>query len=244
MTYGPLRQVIFFTPFNVHDLSTAVGTQRWTDERFRFWETYTCPSILRQSQAGWLYWLLCSDRRRHLTEPLRHRIRDPRVRLVYESEQRRVLSELETAEGYAIARLDSDDVYHPEVCHELAQAPTNRPFLQYNRGFALDLRSGRLVDWIARSPPFYARVYGPELRTLGTWEAPNHQTVSTMATILETRRFLVLCHQLNTSTRIRRRGPREYRGAERDTILSGFGLDLQSRRSPRATFARGARSRR
>jgi hypothetical protein len=81
----------------------------------------------------------------------------------------------------------------------LKQHPTT-PFLQFNRGFAVDVRNGEVLPWRSRSSPFYTHVYGEEIRHLDVWAEPNHTTVRRAATVLGSGHFLVSLHRSNTST--------------------------------------------
>lgn len=79
-------RLLFWTWFNTHAFRRARETESRTETWFRFWHAFTLRSILAQADGGWNYWLVCSPGLRHLTEPLRKAITDPRVELLYEDE--------------------------------------------------------------------------------------------------------------------------------------------------------------
>jgi hypothetical protein len=193
-------QLLFWSWFNVRTFRPARETATWTEERFRFWLAFTLRSVLGQREADWRYWLVCSRALRHLTDPLREAITDPRVEMVFDDDCCDRLAKLPQADRYLLARIDSDDLYHPVAASTLLkQRPTTR-FLQFNRGFALDVRTGEVLPWRSRSSPFYTHVYGEEIRRLNVWNEPSHTTVARSATVLGSGHFLVSLHQSNTST--------------------------------------------
>ena len=171
-------RLLFWTWFNTHAFRRARETESRTETWFRFWHAFTLRSILAQADGGWNYWLVCSPGLRHLTEPLRKAITDPRVELLYEDECCPRLARLPSAGRYLLARVDSDDLYHPVTASTLLKQRPTTPFLQFNSGFAVDVRGGDVLPWRSRSSPFYTHVYGEEIRHLRTWSEPNHTAVA------------------------------------------------------------------
>ncbi len=195
----------------------------WVDRRFRHWEAFTLASVLGQTEGEFAYWLVCDPANRALMEPLGERIRDDRVRIVYADEWPRLLRELPRAERYLLARLDSDDLYQKGVAANLLARPAAADYFQFNRGYAWDVTTGELREWIARSSPFYCRVHGEEVRHVSGWEVVNHTLVRRRAQVLGPGHFLVTFHGANTSSRIAS-GKRPITGESARRVLSGFGL--------------------
>jgi hypothetical protein len=111
------------------------------------------------------------------------------------------------------------------VAGELLARRASTPFLQYNSGYACDVRTGETRGWPARSSPFYCGVHGAELRGRRTWSAPNHTTVRPRATVLGPGRFVVILHDGNTSSSIRMGRGRLAPGPRRE-VLNRFGLGV------------------
>ena len=220
----PGAALLFWTWFNTLGFGPARETEQWTETRFRFWLAFTLRSILDQQVEDWRYWLVCSRALRHLTEPLRKAITDPRVELVYDDECVGRLARLDPAERYLLTRVDSDDLYHRAAASTLLGARSRTPFLQFNHGFAVDAATADVLPWRSRSSPFYTHVYGEEVRRLDTWTEPDHTTVARSATVLGPGHFLVSLHGANTSTtRAHAAGP-AYPAARSAAILEPFGI--------------------
>jgi hypothetical protein len=222
-------QLLFWSWFNTRTFKSSRETATWTEERFRFWLAFTLRSILGQREGDWRYWLVCSRALRHLTEPLRAAITDPRVEMVFDDQCCHRLAQLPPASRYLLARIDSDDLYHPVTASTLLKQRPTTPFLQFNRGFALDVRTGDVLPWRSRSSPFYTHVYGEEVRRLEVWEEPNHTTVAQSATTLGAGHFLVSLHRSNTST-TRKHAAGGALPAERSRSIAGqFGIGGERR---------------
>jgi hypothetical protein len=233
---APAR-LLFWSWFDVHPWLTERRTEAWIEYRFRHWLAFTLPSILAQEEGDFSYWLVCDPEGRALTEPLRAAIRDARVELVYADECPARFSRLPGAERHLLARIDSDDMYHPSVAGKLLQTRARTEFLQFNDGYACDLRSGTMRAWKSRSSPFYCHVYGDELRRLSVWEEPEHTSVRPRATVLGDGHFLVTVHDRNTSSSLRGAAP--VGDALRRRVLAAFGLGGTRRLEPLLTCARG-----
>lgn len=215
-------QIIFWSWLNVHAFTSKVRTQAWTDQRIALWKRTALPSIRAQGMGTWRYVLFCNPALRHLTKKLEVEFeKDPQVFIVYaewsrasaamvgegQAEFRKILPE---AGRYVLARLDSDDRYHPGAAAQLAAASKHgpkRPWLQFNRGYAHRLGTRRVYEWMQRSSPFYARVYGPDFRESSVgWAAPSHNTLKGKARALPRGYFVVTLHGRNTSTSLRNVG--------------------------------------
>jgi Putative rhamnosyl transferase len=219
----PRSLLLFWSPFDCMPFQRQPRSASWVDRRFRHWEAFTLDSVLRQTEGEFAYWLVCDPANRAMTEPLGERIRDERVRIVYADEWPRLLRELPRAERYLLARLDSDDLYQEGVAANLLARPAAADYFQFNRGYAWDVTTGDLREWIVRSSPFYCRVHGEEVRRVASWEVVNHTLVRQRAQVLGPGHFLVTFHGANTSSRIES-GKRPITGETRRRVLSGFGL--------------------
>jgi hypothetical protein len=224
----PSSLLVFWSAFDSMPFGPRRKSVEWVERRFRHWQAFTLASVLGQTEGEFRYWLVCDPANRAVTEPLRERVRDERVRLVYTDEWPRLLRELPRAKRYLLARLDSDDLYHPGVAAEVLAVPAGAEFLQFNRGYACDLRSGEVRDWVARSSPFYCRVHGEEVRRLARWEVTNHTTVRPRARVLRPGSFLVMFHGHNTSSRIEL-GAGPLAGEPARRVLRSFGLGADRR---------------
>jgi hypothetical protein len=214
--------LLFWSSLDLHPWRRERRAE-WIEYRFRHWLAFTLPSILGQRVGDFRYWLVCDPAGRSITEPLREAIRDERVQLVYADECPALLRRLPAAERHLVARIDSDDLYHPDVAGDLLDRRATTRFLQFNRGHACDVRSGRLCGWRVRSSPFYCQVYGDELRALEAWGEPNHSTVRPLAEELGPGRFLVTIHDANTTSSLPlRAAPLPDRRRRR--VLEAFGL--------------------
>jgi hypothetical protein len=215
--------LLFWSALDLHRWKPDRTGPRWIEYRFRHWLAYTLPSILAQHEADFRYWLICDPARRELTEPLRAAIRDDRVLLVYADECASMLRRLPHRKRNLVARIDSDDLYHPAVAGDLLTRRHTNRFLQFNEGYACDVRTGNLRRWTSRSSPFYCQVYGDELRLRRRWGEPNHTTVRRQATVLRPGRVLVTLHDENTSSSIRV-DTAPIAPARRRAVLERFGL--------------------
>ena len=219
----PRSVLLFWSPFDSMPFQRLPRSAEWVDRRFRYREAFALASLLGQTEGEFLYWLVCDPANRALTEPLGDRIGDDRVRIVYADEWPRLLRELPPADRYLLARLDSDDLYHKGVAANLLARRTAAEYLQFNRGYACNVSTGELREWIVRSSPFYCRVHGEEVRGVSRWEVVNHTTVRPRAQVLGPGHFLVTIHGGNTSSRINI-GKRGITGESARRVLSGFGL--------------------
>ena len=141
---------------------------------------------------------------------------------MYSDECAELFRQLPPRSRYLLARLDSDDMYHPRVAGALAGRQPRATFLQFNRGFACDIRTGQVRQWVSRSSPFYCEVRGEEIRS-SHWAEPDHTKVRPQAEVLGPGHFLVLLHEQNTSSTIDIGGEQLHAEAARRT-LRAFGL--------------------
>lgn len=201
-------QLVFWSWLNWTNFRRASLTKDWIHKRFRLWQRTALRSILAQDFDDWRYVLLCDERSAHHTGPLAEQIDDERVSLVHGVDGERAWREqLPEAQHYVVARLDSDDRYHPRAgrmfLRNAFRASKGRPFLQYNEGYAHDAVRKELYAWVQRSSPFYARVVGPGYRTMDWLRPPPHHSVRGRAIQLGAGHFIVTIHGRNTSTNAR-----------------------------------------
>lgn len=199
-------QLVFWSWLNWTSFRAASKTRGWILNRFALWERTAMNSIMRQSVADWHYMLLCDPACAKITEPLKERITDPRISIVHgDEEEREWRRNLPLAEKYVVARLDSDDRYHPQAgrgfLRNAMRATPQRPYLQYNVGFAHDHVRNQLFDWTQRSSPFVAMVLGAQYRQRSRIRFLPHHKIAEVATALGGGYFMVTIHGNNTSTR-------------------------------------------
>jgi glycosyltransferase involved in cell wall biosynthesis len=234
---GCHSSLLFWSSLDLHPWRRERRAE-WIEYRFRHWLAFTLPSILGQRVGDFRYWLVCDPAGRSITEPLTETIRDDRVQIVYADECPALLRRLPAAERHLVARIDSDDMYHPDVAGDLLDRRATRRFLQFNRGHACDMRSGHLCGWRVRSSPFYCQIYGDELRALEAWAEPNHSTVRPLAEELGPGRFLVTIHDANTASSLPlRAAPLPDRRRRR--VLEAFGLGVPRSLDALLACARG-----
>lgn len=216
--------LLFWSPFDSMPWGSERHTPEWIEHRFAHWQAYTLGSILRQTEPDFRYWLVMNPANRALTEALRTRVGDERVELVYADEWPARLRGLPPCDRYLLARLDSDDLYHPRAAARLLRGPFDRDFLQFDRGWAWDVDTGEMRDWSSASSPFYCRVHGEEVRAIGEWSIVNHSTVRPRARVLGPGHFLVTFHGRNTSSTIARGGGRPLPAERAAGVLEAFGV--------------------
>ncbi|MDA0165828.1 glycosyltransferase [Solirubrobacter ginsenosidimutans] len=234
---APAPHLVFWSQLDLRR-GTRPRPDGWVEDRARTWLAFTLPSILAQQHEDFEYWLVCDPAGREQTEPLARCARDPRVRLVYADEAPAALRALPERDRYLLTRVDSDDLYAPGVAGRLAQHTDAPEFFQFNHGYACDLRTGEVRLWPARSSPFYAHVYGPELRSRERWSEPDHTLVRPRALELERGQFLVTFHGRNDSSRIAH-GRGSVSGIAALATLGAFGLGGRRSLDAFAVTARG-----
>lgn len=202
---GASQVLVFFSWLNRTSFVGASKRMPWIRRRFELWKRTALASIQRQSVREWRYVLVCDPGVRHLTAPLQAEIKDPRVQIIHDGEEERAFrASLPEAQRYIYARLDSDDRYHPRVgsiyCANAHRTTRARPYLQFSRGYAHEIRTGKLYAWSQSSSPFFALVMGPEFRTLHELPLISHSKVGGIATKLGGACFVVSLHDHNTTT--------------------------------------------
>lgn len=225
------RRLVFWTWLNHWPWKRRGSTgEDWTRNRFDLWQRTALASIQAQTVTDWKYVLICSTAQQQLTRSFRSRITDKRVTLVHGGEERRWRARLSPAALYVAARLDSDDLYHPNAgVLLLRHARKKGQSLQFNQGYAWDEAEAKLYSWTQSSSPFYAQVTrGADYRRAPKVERPHHTAAAfRRATKLAPGHFVVTLHDANTSTSLRSGplGP-EITGSVRDRVVTAFGLGV------------------
>src|SRR5688572_5285575 len=123
----PSGRLVFWSAFDLHPWRADRSSPEWLEHRVRHWLAFTLRSVLEQHEPDLRYWILCDAARRAHTEPLLTGRGDDRVRVVYSDEVRAAVRSLPRADRYLLVRLDSDDLYAPEVAGELLRWRSRTP---------------------------------------------------------------------------------------------------------------------
>lgn len=202
------QQLVFWSWLNGAAIRRRALTRAWIERRFMLWKRTALASVLAQTTTNWRYALICDPRAERFTAPLRDRIADKRVTLVHNgAEEAAWRAVLPRADQYVVARLDSDDRYHPRAGGLYLRCAgkwgSRVPYLQFNSGYAFHDPSTKLYAWKQRSSPFYAHVFGPAYRTGPVPRHLDHNEVHEQARGLPAGFFMVTLHGANTSTGVR-----------------------------------------
>lgn len=206
----------------------AAGEQ-WTRERFELWKRTALTSLQSQTVTDWRYALICSPAQEGLTRALRSEIDDSRVTIVHGGEERAWRSRLPSARLYVVARLDSDDRYHPKAGALLMRQAFGKDdrWLKFKNGYAWDQAEEKLYDWVQSSSPFYAHVVnGTDYQRSARVPRPRHtEPMLSRARGMAPGHFIVTLHSGNTSTNLRTGAlGREIQGERRLAVVEAFGL--------------------
>jgi hypothetical protein len=215
-------QIIFWSWLNAVAMNPASKSKWWVDQRIALWRSTALESIQNQIESDWRYVLFTNPLHPGLTRALEKEFEaDERVHIVptfvrpglmHGPKLDEFRQALPKADRYVVTRIDSDDRYHPRVASMLKKyanrATREKPYLQFNQGYAHVLGTSTVHAWRQRSSPFYARVYNPDfVRPRYPWHAPSHGTVGRHALTLPAGNFLVTIHSVNTSTCREHAGP-------------------------------------
>jgi hypothetical protein len=219
-----MKKLIFYSHFNRANFTPRSKTTAWINARFAFCKRWTMQSILHQKNPAWELWLLCDINTKVLIEPLRPQLPDPRIKIVYYPEP--FLTDYNSITGFdhvLTCRIDSDDLYHPDVADILLNAPvTGKRFMQFNSGYFYNTLTDTLCSWVQTSSPFYCRT----LKGGEKWQGElNHAKVCGQSDKMAPGKFMVLFHNLNTSTTARA-APIKNRitGTQRTNIMREFNI--------------------
>lgn len=221
-------RVIVWVPFNRFD--TAQRTDpAWYAERRRLWRMYTQRSLLRQRCDEFECWIVCQPEFRMFSDGMGEDLAGRRFRIVYDPAE--AAAELPEAERYVLIRLDSDDMIDRDaLClfHRNAadvDPAGKRAFIQLGQGWIWHEKSNDLYEWNNPSPPFFARVHGPDFRQSGDPHFGHHGRVHPRAKQVLGRHFLVVIHGGNLRNRMRPGGRwqgRQITGAEKQKVLAEY----------------------
>lgn len=207
-------------------------SQSWLDRRLHLFERLALPAIRGQDYQDFLWILLASD---ETPEPYRARMlsyaESDRVVVQFVGEYSEALPGKIVREyitpgikSLLTSRIDNDDVVSPEFLGRLRVEAGNHSccFINWDRGYRYDLRTGRLYEYDHDSNPFISL-----LEPLSEGSAPltvlglSHTTASSrfpIHHIVGARSWVQVLHEGNMSNR-----PGEHRRVSR-TALSSFAV--------------------
>lgn len=174
----------------------------WQDARERIFCDYTLPSLQRQTAADWQCWLRCDLDLAPLTRGMEDRLAEHRVSVEYDIRARSIRWARQQwasgSERIIFARIDSDDMLHPEALARL-EAETEPGLVQFGDGYAWDIREGRLYEWNHPSSPFIAEIDALETMRYGCPELGGHHgRVHQFARRIDDKRYyMVMLHDGN-----------------------------------------------
>lgn len=135
----------------------------WHGKRLDIWQKYAMPSLIRQNYRDFKVWLICDPCRKEENSELQKTLTDPRFKIVtdFDSQIDRLAKRGNLSDQIIFARMDSDDMAHPEMLWRFRELADNgningRRFIQALGGYAYHLPSGNLYQWNHDSPPFFA----------------------------------------------------------------------------------------
>lgn len=131
-------------------------TSEWQQERWRLFERYTLPSLMRQTHEDWEAWLLCDPSLASL-----HFLQRPASGVIKVYNTREAARRID--EAVFLMRIDSDDMLAPDALAEMVHLaryrnPSDRPFVQLDHGVAWHEPTETLYRWVNPSPPFYGLI--------------------------------------------------------------------------------------
>jgi hypothetical protein len=217
------RKLIFFSPFNTAKFTCKSKYSEWNRYRFDLCKKYTMNSILRQINPNWEYWLGCSPETQSIMESFKSELPDPRIKILYYLYQfKEEIAKIPQFDNILYARIDSDDMFAPDVTDILLNEPISAKYFQFNTGFAYCNYSKRLYHWKQDSSPFYTSI---TKQGEGWPGIPSHGKIRGRSSVLAVNKFCVLIHGRNTSTTLNA-APigKEIKEPSRSTILHGFGI--------------------
>ncbi|MCH7726403.1 MAG: hypothetical protein IH991_08005 [Planctomycetes bacterium] len=219
-----------------HDYRFGAGralSQDWVDERIRVYVRYTLASLLRQTDRDFTIWLDCREGSEGQLEPYMDALLEAGVEVTFDR-GREMLARLPTECSHVyLTRIDSDDVYAPDVIALIRQCQGNHQASQFYGGYVHDLKSGELGSTLLYSPPFYTlRFHRSDLVSSKRFEQTpkpigklrGHSAVKPQLNPvkLPSGRFCVLRHLTNSGGHIR--NLRIESASEKSRVLSYFDL--------------------
>ncbi len=178
--------------------------EEWIEYRHKIWRKYTWNSIQRQKNPNWTYVLGCHADTRYLIEKYFADIKDERLMIIYTDEEKKHVGKMaKTADTIILCRIDSDDMYHPNVADVILNDPYKTEWGYFPRGYALEIEWLNVFEWNCHGvgPFFFHRYKSQEFAKLEKFEEPPHRRVGKHdPKKYMNGMFMVLIHDKNTST--------------------------------------------
>lgn len=203
-------------------------TPKWIHYRHQLWRVTALHSIQNQTKSDWDYAIGCNEQTANLTRTLFGNI--PQVKALHSKHEsqawlNRVLSGYDTA---IVIRIDSDDMYHPDVAQEVydnAQRP-DANYMMWRHGYGRDIRTGKLYNYnTIKSGPFFTHRYPASfLLDRGTMGEPHHHIIwRKNPVLLSPGKFIVTLHDFNLSSKTGMKNIRdEIAGCRKHDILQQY----------------------
>jgi hypothetical protein len=231
-------KVLFWTDFNTR-LDSHLGPKNskhpalcetWLVPRFQLWKDTCWASILRQTRKDWIYVIRCHPQAEAITRRLFARVKDPRFHITHmrASEEHAIILGLANRLPVYTVRLDSDDMYHPAVCAEIAAETRNYLWFYWKHGYAYNHETDELYTYDTRKVgPFFAHKYIDKDAFIdkAALTEPGHDQILKKAPVqMKAGRFMVGLSRMNTTTNIglKHVGP-PVTGAMRAHVLGEYG---------------------
>lgn len=233
-------QVVFWTPFNralfratmpdkapVHPTYTG----EWNAARYKIWKNTALRSIQAQTFQDFTYLFCCNPE----TEPILNDlwdVKDKRVVLQFSGTDRAqaVLKRLnDVAKNIITIRLDSDDLYHPEVAEECVACRSIAEWMVFKSGYAFRESSGHMWNYdVGGSGPFFAHSYKDNQFIKKEMNEFSHAKIKGFQhTTMSTGKFIVSITGMNTTTfSTNTHIKRKIFEPQKSWLLSKFGVKL------------------
>ena len=150
------------------DVRRADITQEWLDARYSFFQEYTLPSLLRQTNRDWALWINCQDgmmsKIHKLVEILEQTQKEHSwLKVYYSFGDDAILTDNKAITSkYShvyITRIDSDDLYSPnalQVVRSIVITRNDTIFASmFRRGYKYDVRTKKTGIYTNPSSPFH-----------------------------------------------------------------------------------------
>ena len=196
------------------------------------WKNTALQSIQKQSYEEWIYLVGCNPETRHIIDPLAKDIGDSRVVMDYmetpESLERIKEIALDNDEITTL-RLDTDDMYHPEVALEVMTAGARSEYMVFVDGYAYRFETGHMWKYNCfGTGPFFARRYlnrDEFAKKTIVLEMSHVKIKATNPEIMSEGRFIVGITKQNTTTKPNnKRFYEKIYQPQKDQVLRTFGV--------------------
>jgi len=208
-----MDRLVFFGSFNtslfpqLHKDKESVHPclkEDWISYRHKIWRKYTWNSIGHQKNPNWTYVLVCHADTKDLIEKYFGDINDKRFIIVFNDAEKKVINRLAPiADTITLCRLDSDDMYHPNVADVILDDPEKPEWGNFPKGYALEVKWLSVYEWTCYGvgPFFFHRYKAADFAKLEKFEEPPHRRVGKHAPKKYMNgMFMVSIHDKNTST--------------------------------------------